>query len=205
MVHRGGLDIPIIGMARAGWTLDKLKQRARDSIEHGRRLRSRVFREACGAAALCGRRLHGSGDLREVEGDTGSRRPADSLSGHSAQHVRQRGARSGKVRLRGQRPCHRREALRPRSRHRASARPHAARSVRGGVHLPDRSLPGQGSGAESPVLPLRQHFSRADLESPLRPGRADHHGREIRRRRPRRLSTKKSAPFATWCRTTCCR
>jgi len=33
MVHRDGLDIPIIGMARAGWTLDKLKQRARDSIE----------------------------------------------------------------------------------------------------------------------------------------------------------------------------
>jgi glucose-6-phosphate 1-dehydrogenase len=34
MVRRGGLDIPIIGMARAGWTLDKLKRRARDSIEH---------------------------------------------------------------------------------------------------------------------------------------------------------------------------
>ncbi len=34
MVHRGGVAIPIIGMARAGWTLDKLKQRARDSIEH---------------------------------------------------------------------------------------------------------------------------------------------------------------------------
>jgi glucose-6-phosphate 1-dehydrogenase len=33
MVHRGGLGIPIIGMARAGWSLEKLKQRARDSIE----------------------------------------------------------------------------------------------------------------------------------------------------------------------------
>jgi glucose-6-phosphate 1-dehydrogenase len=32
---RGGLSIPIIGMARAGWTLDKLRARARDSIEHG--------------------------------------------------------------------------------------------------------------------------------------------------------------------------
>src|ERR1700721_2611539 len=31
---RSGLDIPIIGMARAGWTLDKLKKRARDSVEH---------------------------------------------------------------------------------------------------------------------------------------------------------------------------
>jgi glucose-6-phosphate 1-dehydrogenase len=35
MVRRSGPDIPIIGMARAGWTLDKLRARARDSIEHG--------------------------------------------------------------------------------------------------------------------------------------------------------------------------
>src|SRR5713101_4770782 len=34
MVRRSGLAIPIIGMARAGWTLDKLRARARDSIEH---------------------------------------------------------------------------------------------------------------------------------------------------------------------------
>jgi glucose-6-phosphate 1-dehydrogenase len=34
MVGRDGLDIPIIGMARPGWTLEKLVQRARDSVEH---------------------------------------------------------------------------------------------------------------------------------------------------------------------------
>jgi glucose-6-phosphate 1-dehydrogenase len=34
LVHGSGLSIPIIGMARAGWTLEKLKQRARESIEH---------------------------------------------------------------------------------------------------------------------------------------------------------------------------
>src|ERR1700720_2204210 len=34
MVRRGGFHIPIIGMARAGWNLDKLIERARDSIEH---------------------------------------------------------------------------------------------------------------------------------------------------------------------------
>jgi len=33
MVHRSGLNIPIIGMAREGWTLEKLKQRARESVE----------------------------------------------------------------------------------------------------------------------------------------------------------------------------
>jgi len=34
LVHRGGLQIPIIGMARAGWNLEKLRERARQSIEH---------------------------------------------------------------------------------------------------------------------------------------------------------------------------
>ncbi|MGB2905226.1 MAG: glucose-6-phosphate dehydrogenase [Candidatus Dechloromonas phosphoritropha] len=36
MVRRGHLDVPVICIARAGWTLDQLKARARDSIEtHG--------------------------------------------------------------------------------------------------------------------------------------------------------------------------
>jgi glucose-6-phosphate 1-dehydrogenase len=35
MVQRGGFHIPIIGMARAGWSLDKLRERARDSVKHG--------------------------------------------------------------------------------------------------------------------------------------------------------------------------
>jgi glucose-6-phosphate 1-dehydrogenase len=34
MVRKGNLYIPIIGMARAGWTLDKLRERARDSVQH---------------------------------------------------------------------------------------------------------------------------------------------------------------------------
>ena len=56
MVHRGGLNIPIIGMARAGWNLDKLRERARSSI-----LAAGDFEESCFAklAAL----------LRYVDGD----------------------------------------------------------------------------------------------------------------------------------------
>jgi len=33
LIQHGELDMPIIGLARAGWTLDKLRQRARDSLE----------------------------------------------------------------------------------------------------------------------------------------------------------------------------
>jgi len=36
MIKRGHLDIPVIGVAKAGWNLDQLKERARDSLEkHG--------------------------------------------------------------------------------------------------------------------------------------------------------------------------
>jgi glucose-6-phosphate 1-dehydrogenase len=33
MIRHGDLDVPVIGMARAGWTLEKLRERARKSIE----------------------------------------------------------------------------------------------------------------------------------------------------------------------------
>ena len=36
MVKRGHLNVPVIGVAKAGWDLDHLKARARDSLEkHG--------------------------------------------------------------------------------------------------------------------------------------------------------------------------
>src|SRR6202790_1986121 len=36
MIKRGGLNVPVIGVAKAGWNLDQLKARAKDSLEkHG--------------------------------------------------------------------------------------------------------------------------------------------------------------------------
>jgi len=36
MIKRGTLDVPVIGVAKAGWNLDQLKARAKDSLEqHG--------------------------------------------------------------------------------------------------------------------------------------------------------------------------
>jgi glucose-6-phosphate 1-dehydrogenase len=36
MLKRGHLDVPVIGVAKAGWTLDQLRARAFDSLEkHG--------------------------------------------------------------------------------------------------------------------------------------------------------------------------
>ena len=36
MLKRGHLDVPVIGVAKAGWTLEQFQARARDSLEkHG--------------------------------------------------------------------------------------------------------------------------------------------------------------------------
>src|ERR1700688_692756 len=36
MIKRGHLDVPVIGVAKAGWNLEQLRARARDSLEkHG--------------------------------------------------------------------------------------------------------------------------------------------------------------------------
>jgi glucose-6-phosphate 1-dehydrogenase len=36
MIRRGNLDVPVIGVAKAGWSLEQLRERARDSLEkHG--------------------------------------------------------------------------------------------------------------------------------------------------------------------------
>ena len=71
MVRRGGFHIPIIGMARAGWNLDKLKERARDSMKQSGDYDARLLREIGRAAALCGRRLRGSRDLCQAEAGAG--------------------------------------------------------------------------------------------------------------------------------------
>jgi len=56
MLKRGHLDVPVIGVAKAGWTLDQLKARAKDSLEQHGGLDPAAF------ARL-------SGQLRYVDGD----------------------------------------------------------------------------------------------------------------------------------------
>ncbi|HEX4151022.1 MAG TPA: glucose-6-phosphate dehydrogenase [Steroidobacteraceae bacterium] len=58
LVNRDGIHIPIIGMARARWSLDKLRQRARESLEHSGRYCEREFKNL-------------SDQLRYVDGDYG--------------------------------------------------------------------------------------------------------------------------------------
>src|ERR1700759_1297632 len=43
MLKRGHLDVPVIGVAKAGWTLDQLKARVRDCLEKPGGLDSAAF------------------------------------------------------------------------------------------------------------------------------------------------------------------
>jgi len=48
MVKRGTLNVPIIGVAKAGWNLDQLKARAKDSLEKHGGLDPAAFDKLCG-------------------------------------------------------------------------------------------------------------------------------------------------------------
>ena len=48
MVKRGTLNVPVIGVAREGWTLDRLKARAKDSVEKHGGLDPAAFDKLCG-------------------------------------------------------------------------------------------------------------------------------------------------------------
>ena len=56
MVKHGQLDVPVIGVAKAGWNLDQLKERARDSVKT-MAASIRDLRQTDGAAAVCRWRL----------------------------------------------------------------------------------------------------------------------------------------------------
>ena len=56
MVKRGHLNVPVIGVAKAGWNLDQLKARAKDSLEKHGGLDPAAFDKLCGL-------------LRYVDGD----------------------------------------------------------------------------------------------------------------------------------------
>src|SRR5262249_30648912 len=48
MVKRGHLNVPVIGVAKAGWTLDQLRARAHDSVEQHGGMHPAAFEKLCG-------------------------------------------------------------------------------------------------------------------------------------------------------------
>jgi glucose-6-phosphate 1-dehydrogenase len=66
MLKRGHLDVPVIGVAKAGWTLDQLRARVRDSLEKHGGLETAAFDKLAGL-------------LRYVDGDYADRTTFDAI------------------------------------------------------------------------------------------------------------------------------
>jgi len=54
MVKRGTLNVPVIGVARGDWSLDRLKARARDSLEKHGGVDPAAFEKLCGLLRYAG-------------------------------------------------------------------------------------------------------------------------------------------------------
>ena len=60
LIRRGDLHMPIVGVARAGWTLDRLRERARSSLQEHGGVDERAF------ARLCAQLKYVGGDYRDA-------------------------------------------------------------------------------------------------------------------------------------------
>lgn len=60
LIRRGHFDVPIVGVAKSGWRLDQLRERARDSLRHHGEVDEDAFKE------LSARLRYVDGDYREA-------------------------------------------------------------------------------------------------------------------------------------------
>ena len=157
MVKRGHLNVPVIGVAKAGWNLDQLRGPRQGQRRETRRPRSRGLRQA-------------EGLLRYVDGDYSD--PATFQGGAQGTRV---GRASGALPGYSSAACSRRSWSSSPSRAAPKARASSSRSRSAtislrrrnstgfcsqrfprDIHLSHRPLPGQAAGAQRGGLPLRE-------------------------------------------------
>jgi glucose-6-phosphate 1-dehydrogenase len=77
MVKRGTLNVPVIGVAREDWSLDRLKDRARDSVEKHGGLDTAAFEKLAGLMQFVGGDYNDPATFKTLCGQLGSaERPA---------------------------------------------------------------------------------------------------------------------------------
>ncbi len=99
MVKHGTLDVPVIGVAKSGWTLEQLRERARDSIaKHGGGVDDEAFQRLCELLQYIDGDYKDDKTYEQIRTQAGRRAASDALPGDSAQHVFGGGAGSGEIR-----------------------------------------------------------------------------------------------------------
>ena len=185
---RGLLDCPIVGVAVDDWTVDQLRQRARESIEGtGEQLDPQVFDR------LAARLSYVQGDFGDAAtyervgaAIKGAKLPVFYLEippflfGTVVKGLKTAGL-TDNARVVVEKPFGHDQRLRARARRRAAP---VDRRV---AALPDRPLPGEDGRRGDPPPAVRELDARAGLEPQLPLERADHDGGGLRRRGPRPL------------------
>ena len=81
MLKRGHLNVPVIGVAKAGWSLDQLRERARDSLEKHGGVDAAAFDKLCGLLRYVGGDYSDSTTFQSIRTALGSaQRPAHYLA-----------------------------------------------------------------------------------------------------------------------------
>jgi glucose-6-phosphate 1-dehydrogenase len=81
MAKRGHLDLPVLGVAKAGWTLDQLQARVRDSLQKHGGLAPAAFRTLCGLLRYVDGDYRDPATFQALRRELGSaRRPAHYLA-----------------------------------------------------------------------------------------------------------------------------
>ena len=73
MLKRGHLTVPVIGVAKAGWNVDQLKARAKESLEKHGGLDPATWEKLSGLLRYGRRRLQGSSNFQEFAQGTRQR------------------------------------------------------------------------------------------------------------------------------------
>src|SRR5271170_6134693 len=81
MIKRGNLNVPVIGVAKAGWNLDQLKARAKDSLEKHGGLDAAAFEKLSGLLRYVDGDYNDSATFQAIKKELGSaQRPAHYLA-----------------------------------------------------------------------------------------------------------------------------
>ena len=181
LIRDEGLNMPIIGVAKSGWSLDQLLARAKDSLEHHGGLDQNAFKKLTELLRYVDGDYADAATFANVRKELGAAKQPlhylaipPSLFGVVAEGLAKSGC-GDNARVVVEKPFgHDLASAQELNQilHRILSR---------GANLPHRSLPRQGAGAEHPVYAIRQPDLRADLESQLRPQHPDHDGGEVRR------------------------
>ena len=98
MVKRGHLNVPVVGVAKAGWNLDQLRARAKDSLEKHGGLDPAAFEKLVGLLRYVDGDYQDPSTFTALRAATQRRETPSALPGNSASVVRNRGPASGRIR-----------------------------------------------------------------------------------------------------------